>query len=89
MINNKPSFFCRICGLNQHEYPWGEDNKTPSFGICACCGGEFGYHDSTLEAIREHRKLWLLKGGKWSEEKEMPSSWSLEEQMNNIPIEYL
>ena len=89
MTNKKATFFCRICGLNQHEYPWGEDNNSPTFGICACCGAEFGYHDYTLEGIKEHRKRWLSNNGKWSEIKAMPPDWSLIEQMKNIPKEYL
>lgn len=89
MINNKPSFFCRVCGLNQQEYTWGEDNNSPTFGICACCGTEFGYHDSSLDALRAQRQRWLLNDGKWSDIKDMPTNWSLSEQMKNIPKEYL
>src|ERR1700722_1572296 len=74
MINKKATFFCRICGLDQHEYPWGEDNNTPTFGICACCGTEFGYHDCTLEGVREHRKRWLLNNGKWSDRAWRPNN---------------
>ena len=35
MVNENASFFCRICGLDQHEYPWGEDNNSPTFGKSA------------------------------------------------------
>lgn len=89
MDDKKATFFCRICGLDQEEYPWGEDNNSPTFGICACCGSEFGYHDFTLEGIRKHRKSWISSGAKWAEIKAMPSNWSLEKQLQNIPKEYL
>lgn len=85
MIDKESAFFCRVCGLDQQEYPWGEDNDSPTFDICACCGAEFGYHDCTLEGIREHRKRWLSNNGKWAEEAAKPSNWSLKEQMKNIP----
>lgn len=49
MVNKNASTFCRVCGLDQDENPWGEDNASPTFDICACCGTEFGYHDFTLE----------------------------------------
>jgi hypothetical protein len=89
MGNNNPTFFCRVCGLDQNEYPWGEDNDSPTYGICDCCGAEFGYHDCTLVGIRMQRYRWLLNEGKWLEPKKMPVDWSLEEQMKNIPKEYL
>lgn len=89
MINKNESTFCRVCGLDQHENPWGEDNVSPTYGICDCCGTEFGYHDFTLKGIRRQREKWIASGAKWSEPKRMPSNWGLEEQMKNIPPEYL
>ena len=36
-------------------------NKTPSFGICDCCGVEFGYEDATPEAAGACRRSWLAR----------------------------
>ncbi len=88
MTVNNPSYFCRVCGLNQYEYPWDENNDCPIFGISACCGAEFGYHDCTLAGVKAHRERWLLTG-QWSDIAYMPSDWSLAMQIKNIPQEYL
>jgi hypothetical protein len=82
------SHCCRVCGLDQGEPPWGEDGKTPSFGICACCGTEFGYEDCLIEGVTQARKTWLDLGGDWDEVKEKPIDWSLEKQLAQIPAEY-
>lgn len=91
MENKKTDFYCRVCGLKQEkpEFFWGEDNKTPSYNICFCCGVEFGYEDDRLENIRKYRGRWLDLGGKWFESKKMPQNWNVKEQMKNIPKEYL
>jgi len=89
MLNeNRNDFVCRICGLDQQERPWGADNHSPTFGICPCCGAEFGYHDFTLVGIREHRANWLSNGAKWRDPKIKPVHWSPEEQLKNIPAKY-
>lgn len=79
---------CKVCGLKQASLPWGADNKTPSFEICACCGVEFGYEDSTLIAIKKYREEWINNGAKWFKPKETPLLWSLENQLMMIPKEY-
>jgi hypothetical protein len=88
MLSNKELHICRICGLEQPFFPWGEDGQTPTYDICSCCGVEFGYEDATLVAVRNYRKEWIEKGAKWLKPKEMPESWSLEEQLKNIPDEF-
>lgn len=88
-MDNKKSNFCRICGLDQKENPWGKDNNTPNFEICACCGAEFGYNDCNIHAIRKYRNEWLLNNAEWFDSKKKPFNWSLEMQMKNIPEAYL
>ena len=34
--------YCRICGYRLGFEPWGDDEKTPTYEICPCCGVEFG-----------------------------------------------
>jgi hypothetical protein len=80
---------CRICGLLQEDPPWGEDDKTPSFEICACCGVEFGYEDINFVSIRNYRARWLEEGAEWFDVKAKPMEWNLEEQLKNIPSEFL
>ena len=79
---------CRVCGKIQEDPPWGEDEKSPTYDICDCCGTEFGYGDCTLKAIIANRKSWIAEGAKWKYPEEKPANWSLEEQMRNIPEEF-
>jgi len=58
-------YHCRVCGLRQESKVWGEDGKSPTFEMCACCGVEFGYEDSNLKSIRRYRENWLAEGHKW------------------------
>ena len=89
MANEISSLICRVCGKIQDDFPWGEDGKYPNYDICDCCGVEFGYGDCTLKAIRASRERWLANGAEWKYPKEKPDNWSLEEQMKNIPKEYM
>ena len=79
---------CRVCGLKQPEPPWGIKGDAPTFLICSCCGTEFGYQDCTLKAILENRQLWLNAGAPWSDKKDKPNSWCLEDQLKNISEKY-
>lgn len=88
-FHDNRSLACRVCGKMQDDPPWGEDGKTPAFEICGCCGVDFGYQDCTPEYVKKFRKEWLKKGGKWASPDEKPANWSLEEQMKNIPKEYI
>ena len=86
--NNQEAYFCRVCGLEQLTKPWGDDEMTPSFEICDCCGVEFGYEDCKPESVLKYRKRWVEQKNKWFNPKEMPADWSLEKQMDNIPLPY-
>jgi len=84
-VDNK--FRCKVCGYNYGDYVWGEDGKTPSFEICPCCGTTFGHEDVTIEGIQKKRRDWISGGGKWFVEKERPSNWTMEKQLNEAGIE--
>ena len=86
--NNNEAYICRVCGLKQNEPQWGIDEQTPTYNICDCCGVEFGYEDCTLIGIKSYRKKWLDGGAKWNCKKCQPNSWSLNEQLANIPKQY-
>lgn len=87
--NQQPSLFCRICGLQQDDPPWGEDGNSPSFDICPCCGVEFGYEDCNLNAVKAYRNEWLKNNATWFQPKKKPENWSLENQLKNITEEFL
>lgn len=81
--------FCRVCGFEYSDFfPWGEDGRFGSNDICICCGVEFGYEDSKLEGIRKYRQEWITKGAPWSDAKQKPENWLLDEQLKNIPEEF-
>jgi hypothetical protein len=71
--------YCRVCGLRQQEPPWGEDGSVRSFGICDCCGTEFGYEDTTVAAIPAQRARWLSHGAPWANPAARPPNWDLNE----------
>ena len=88
MHNKHQSPYCRVCGLDQGEFPWGKDGTDPSFAICDCCGVEFGYQDCSIECVRKFRNTWLSEGNPWFNPKKKPKNWSLEKQLKNIPQEF-
>lgn len=89
MDNKTNKLACRVCGKIQDESPWGEDGKCATYDICDCCGVEFGYGDCTLKAIRASRERWLANEARWKYPEKKPLNWSFEEQMKNIPKEYV
>jgi hypothetical protein len=86
--DEQQNHFCRVCGLDQGEPVW-EDETTPLFIICPCCGTESGYHDCCLEAIRVQRARWLTNPEKWHFSEDKMADWDVKEQMKNIPKQYL
>lgn len=80
---------CRVCGLYFDDLPWGEDNNSPTYEICPCCGVEFGNEDYIIETTKQYRQKWLREGANWFEPKEKPKKWDKEEQFKNIPQEFV
>lgn len=74
---------------NENYFIWGQDGKSPSFDICACCGVTFGYEDNNLKAIRLFRNNWLSNGLKWNQLKLKPEKWNPLRQLRNIQKEYI
>jgi hypothetical protein len=79
---------CRVCGLQLIEPPWGDDDQTPSWDICSCCGTEFGYEDCTVSSVKKRREEWLALGAKWADKKMKPTNWTFEIQAAGIPFAY-
>lgn len=89
LINEDALFNCRVCGLNQGFEPWENNGERPTHEICNCCGADFGLDDCTAPAVKQYRAKWLSNGAKWFCPNEKPANWSLEEQLKNIPKEFL
>jgi len=92
------NLFCRICGYEHSNSPWGADGQSPEYDSCPCCGVEAGNEDYALDSIRDYRRAWLADGASWlfSNERpaswlfpnERPAAWDLGQQMENIPAQY-
>lgn len=80
---------CRVCGYQfAGFFPWGKDEKSPSFSYCPCCFTEFGYDDVEIGMIKNKRTFWIEQGYKWYEQEKRPDGWDPVEQMKGIPEEY-
>jgi hypothetical protein len=86
---NSDIYYCRVCGFRLQDPPWGDDGKSPSYDFCSCCGVEFGYGDASIIAIKTRREKWITSGANWDEPKLRPVNWNLEDQLQNVPKEYL
>lgn len=80
--------FCRVCGYRSETAPWGIDGRTPLYNYCPCCGVEHGYQDSSPAGARSFRRQWIVSGATWVTESARPGEWSLEKQLENVPIEF-
>lgn len=67
MRNRNSNPYCRVCGYEPGEPPWGDDGETPTYEICPSCGAEYGYHDATPTGVVRYRAKWLESGGHWAD----------------------
>lgn len=81
--------YCRVCGLRHDSPPWGPDGASPTYGLCACCGVQFGYEDLIPDAVEGYRQLWACSGARWHQAALRPSDWSAEEQLRAIPAPFV
>jgi hypothetical protein len=79
------TLFCRICGYEHPEPPWGADGQCPTYAFCDCCGVEAGYEDCTYASTSSFRQAWLADGAAWLFPKCKPAHWDLQRQLKNIP----
>jgi len=89
MLNEETMNYCRVCGFKEDYPPWGDDGSSPTFNFCTCCGVEFGYEDASLLGIRRHREKWIRTGAQWSDPEHRPTDWNLDEQLKNIPVDFI
>jgi hypothetical protein len=77
--------YCLVCGL-----PWVMTREKLNDEICPSCGSHIGWNDFDLENAREHREQWLATGPVWwSRFSSEPPNWNPQEQMKNIPPDWL
>ena len=71
---------CPVCGYDLQE-------PAVDSLICACCGTQYGYHDST--ASHAHlRERWIDAGAKWHSRRILPpAGWSFARQLRGIGYE--
>ncbi len=80
---------CRVCGYKSENPPWGDNEKTPLYDYCPCCGVEHGYQDSSPEGARNYRTNWIATGAKWMASTARPKAWEIKEQLNHIPPDFI
>jgi hypothetical protein len=80
------NFTCSFCGFPDLDQPPFDETGAPSFEICPCCGGEFGYNDASQEAEKEYRRKWIQNGAQWFDSSLKPTDWKLRNQLLNIGI---
>lgn len=83
-----PLWYCRVCGLDYDESPWGPDEQSPDYSICDCCGVQFGYEDYTPDSTRRYRAEWLANGASWFYPKVKPGNWQQAAQLRQVPELY-
>lgn len=78
-------YCCHACGWDITEDQW----HPPTYDICACCGIQFTAEDKYVSFVRSYREKWIEEGTQWFDPKHKPKNWSLEEQLKQIPKEFL
>ncbi|UPL47851.1 hypothetical protein [Hymenobacter sublimis] len=81
-------WYCRVCGLDYDESPWGPDGHSPDYSTCACCGVVFGYDDYTPNSARGYRAQWLAAGAVWFYPNMKPQNWQMNTQLQQVPARY-
>ena len=77
-------YICPVCGYDDLPEPPFTDGL-PSYGICPCCGFEFGFDDlaegHTYEA---YRNAWIHKGMPWFRPENKPAGWDSVVQLSRV-----
>lgn len=82
-------WYCRVCGLDYDESPWGADGQTPDYSTCACCGVTFGYDDQTPTAARQFRQEWVAQKTPWFYPRQRPAGWDAAQQLAQVPVVFI
>ena len=80
--------FCPSCGADLSDSSvWYRMEK--SGDVCYCCGFKFDRRDPLIDEVRLARDRWLLHPEFWKDPTLKPDHWKIEDQICNIPGEYL
>jgi hypothetical protein len=74
------TFACPVCGFAGLDEAAYDEQGNASFGICPCCGTEFGYDDATA-GHAELRARWIQAGKRWWSERGPPPDWDADAQL--------
>ncbi|MCR8842726.1 hypothetical protein NQ117_03450 [Paenibacillus sp. SC116] len=83
-------FSCPICGYDGlREAAYDEDNS-PSYQICGCCGVEYGVDDEEEGFnAEEYRNAWIKKGMPWYFSGYKPLNWDCNAQLRKVNFKTL
>ena len=74
---------CPVCGYGGLRKPAYDCFGDASFGICECCGAQFGYHDAR-KSHESLRREWIAKGMPWFGPAKPPLGWNLAQQLRSL-----
>ncbi|MET3565947.1 hypothetical protein ABIC47_001432 [Leifsonia sp. 563] len=77
--------YCRVCGYESPEPPWGNSGVDPSWESCPCCGVEYGYQDATAEGVTRFRARWLNAGAQWVDPSIPEDGLTTETRLRRVP----
>ena len=83
MLNFDPRY-CRVCGYEPEEPPWGEAGDFGTFDICPCCCVEWGYEDSSEAAAAQYRERWLRDGAVWADRHTPQDGLTVEKRLKRV-----
>ncbi len=85
MIFYSKQNICPVCGYDRLDEPAYDSLHRGSFGICSCCGFQFGVDDDDKGFTHiSYRNQWMKNGAKWFDVLAKPDNWSLDKQLLNI-----
>lgn len=76
--------YCRVCGYEPVDPPWGAAGHAPTYELCPCCGVEYGNEDYTQSSTIEYRDRWLSDGGKWMDERHPDDGLSTSARLERV-----
>lgn len=81
MHSERQKYLCPVCGYTELDEAPYDEFKCASYGICPCCGTQFGNDDSS-KSHEDLRQQWILSGMQWwSKNKQSPKDWHPKTQL--------
>lgn len=78
-------YICPVCGFNDLEESPFDQQGTPSYEICSCCGFEFGFDGANNQIVfTDFRHRWIKNGTQWFIPKLKPKGWDFKSQLSNL-----